>query len=43
VRPAGIVYTALDVRAARAYVTATPPNVSVTVDVISCFAVGTSV
>jgi len=42
-RPVGIVYTAVDARAVRAYGTATPPNVSVTVDTIACFAVGTSV
>ena len=42
VRPVGIVYTAVDASAGSAYGTATPPNVTVTVDTIACFAVGTS-
>jgi hypothetical protein len=41
VTPVGIVYTWLAVSAARAYGTAIPPNVTVTVAVIACFAVGT--
>jgi hypothetical protein len=42
VRPVGIVYTAVDASAVRAYGTATPPNVTVTVETIACLAVGTS-
>jgi hypothetical protein len=42
VRPVGIVYTAVDASAVRAYATATPPNVTVTVATIACLAVGTS-